>query len=109
VYPKLGELVGAGAPIMSIAVMDDMWVTFQVREDLLQSLNVGQKIKAFVPALQKKEVTLKVTYMKDMGTFAAWKATKTTGQYDLRTFEVKAIPIQKVDGLRAGMSVILER
>lgn len=109
VYPELGELVGTGAPIMSIAVMDDMWVTFQVREDLLQSLKVGQKISAFVPALKKEKVNLRVTYMKDMGTFAAWKATKTTGQYDLRTFEVKAVPLQKIDGLRAGMSVILER
>lgn len=109
VYPKMGELVGTGAPIMSVAVMEDMWVTFQVREDLLQDLAVGQECTAFIPALGKKEVRLTITYLKDMGSFAAWKATKTTGQYDLKTFEVKAIPLEPVKGLRAGMSVILER
>lgn len=109
VYPKLGELVGTGAPIMSVAVMDDMWVTFQVREDLLKDLAVGKECTAFIPALGKKEVELKVTYMKDMGSFAAWKATKTTGQYDLKTFEVKARSSKPIEGLRAGMSVILER
>ncbi len=109
VYPKLGELVGTGAPIMSVAMVENVWVTFQVREDLLRDLAVGKECIAYIPALGKKEVKLKVTYMKDMGSFAAWKATKTTGQYDLKTFEVKALPLQPVEGLRAGMSVILER
>ncbi len=109
VYPKIGELVGTGAPIMSVAVMDDLWVTFQVREDLLQDLAVGKECTAFIPALGKQPIRLKITYMKDMGSFAAWKATKTTGQYDLKTFEVKGIPLESVKGLRAGMSVILER
>lgn len=109
VYPQIGELVGSGAPIMSVGVVNDLWVTFQVREDLLEDLAVGAECTAFIPALNKKEVRLKVNYMKDMGSFATWKATKTTGQYDLRTFEVKAVPLQPVKGLCAGMSVILER
>lgn len=108
IFPKQGELVGTGAPIMNVAVMDDMWVTFNVREDLLQSLTVGTEFEAFVPALDKN-IRLKVNYMKDLGTYAAWKATKTTGQFDLRTFEVRALPTDKVEGLRPGMSVILDR
>lgn len=108
IFPKQGELVGTGAPIMNIAVMDDMWVTFNVREDLLQSLTVGTEFEAFVPALDKN-IRLKVNYMKDLGTYAAWKATKTTGQFDLKTFEVRALPTDKVEGLRPGMSVILDR
>lgn len=108
IFPKQGELVGTGAPIMNIAVMDDMWVTFNVREDLLKDLTMGTEFEAFVPALDQN-IRLKVNYMKDLGTYAAWKATKTTGQFDLKTFEVRALPTDKVEGLRPGMSVILDR
>ena len=108
IFPKVGELVGTGAPIMNIAILDDMWVTFNVREDLLQGLTMGTEFEAFVPALDKN-IRLKVNYMKDLGTYAAWKATKTTGQFDLKTFEVKAMPQEKVEGLRPGMSVILKK
>ena len=108
IFPKVGELVGTGAPIMNIAILDDMWVTFNVREDLLQGLTMGTEFEAFVPALDKN-FRLKVNYMKDLGTYAAWKATKTTGQFDLKTFEVKALPQEKVEGLRPGMSVILKK
>ena len=86
VYPKVGELVGTGSPIMSIAVMDDMWGTFNIREDQLAGLQVGSEFTAFVPAFNK-EVKMKVYYLKDQGSFAVWKATKANGQYDLKTFE----------------------
>ena len=106
IFPKVGELVGTGAPIMNIAVMSDKWVTFNVREDLLKGLTVGTEFDAIVPALDNKEIKLKVYYMKDLGTYAAWKATKTTGQFDLKTFEVRARPVEAVSELRPGMSVI---
>lgn len=93
---------------MNIAVMDDMWVTFNVREDLLQGLGMGTEFEAFIPALNRN-IRLKVYYLKDLGTYAAWKATKTTGQFDLKTFEVKASPLEKTEGLRPGMSVILNK
>lgn len=107
IFPQIGELVGTGAPIMNVALMDDMWVTFNVREDHMNLFKMNQTVKATIPALGNKEVTLKVYYMKDLGSYAAWKATKTTGQYDMKTFEVKAAPASKVEGLRAGMSVLL--
>lgn len=109
IFPKVGELVGTGAPIMNIAIMDDKWVTFNVREDLLKNLTMGTEFEAIVPALDNKTLRLKVNYMKDLGTYAAWKATKTTGQFDLKTFEVRALPLEKVEGLRPGMSVILKK
>lgn len=108
-FPERGELVGTGAPIMNIADLHDMWVTFSVREDLLKDLKVGNQIEAFIPALENQSVTLQVYYLKDMGTYAAWKATKTTGQFDAKTFEVRARPTEPIDGLRPGMSVILKR
>ena len=107
IYPKVGELVGTGSPIMSIAVMDDMWGTFNVREDQLNGMKVGSEFSAFVPAFNK-EIKMKVYYLKDQGSYAVWKATKANGQYDLKTFEVKARPVEKLDGLRPGMSLIIK-
>jgi HlyD family secretion protein len=107
IYPKVGELVGTGSPIMSIAVMDDMWGTFNVREDQLNGMQVGSEFTVFVPAFNK-DIKMKVYYLKDQGSYAVWKATKSNGQYDLKTFEVKARPVEKLDGLRPGMSLIIK-
>ena len=107
IYPKVGELVGTGSPIMSIALMSDLWGTFNVREDQLKGMEVGKTFKAFVPAFNK-DVEMKVYYMKDQGSYAVWKATKANGQYDLKTFEVKARPVEKFEGLRPGMSLIVK-
>ena len=109
IFPKVGELVGTGAPIMNIAMLDKLWVTFNVREDLLQGLTMGSEFEASIPALNNKIVKLKVYYLKDVGTYAAWKATKTTGQFDLKTFEVKATPLETIENLRPGMTVILKK
>ena len=108
VYPKVGELVGTGTPIMSIAVMDDQWATFNIREDQLKDIKVGQEITVRVPAIDK-ETKMKVTSMKDKGSFAVWKATKASGQYDQKTFEVKARPTEAMKDIRPGMSVILKK
>ena len=107
VYPKVGELVGTGSPIMSIAVMQDMWGTFNVREDQLSGMKIGSEFTAFVPAFNK-DIKMKVYYMKDQGSYAVWKATKANGQYDLKAFEVKARPVEKLDGLRPGMSLVIK-
>ena len=108
IFPSLGELVGTGAPVMNVALMDKMWVAFNVREDHLSQIKMNAVVDAVVPALGDKAVRLRITNIKDMGTYAAWKATKTTGQYDMKTFQVKATPIEKVEGLRPGMSVLLK-
>lgn len=108
VYPKVGELVGTGSPIMSVSLMNDIWGAFNVREDQLDGMKVGSIVTAFVPAF-KKEIRMKVYYIKDQGSYAVWKATKSNGQYDLKTFEVKARPMDKLEGLRPGMSLILKR
>ena len=104
-FPHAGELVCTGAPIMNIAVMDDIWVSFNVREDNLQKMQMGQRFTAEIPALGTT-VEMEVNYMKDRGEYAAWKATKQTGQYDLKTFEVRAVPVGNVDGIRPGMTVL---
>ena len=108
VYPKVGELVGTGSPIMSIAVMDDQWATFNIREDQLKGVQIGTEMTVQIPALDK-ELKMKVYHMKDKGSFAVWKATKASGQYDQKTFEVKARPVEKIEGVRPGMSVIMKK
>ena len=107
IYPKVGELVGFGSPIMSISMVDDIWGTFNVREDQLKDMKIGTKLKVYVPALDK-QIEMRVISLKDQGSYAVWKATKSNGQYDLKTFQVKARPVQKVDGLKPGMSLIIK-
>lgn len=109
VFPRVGELVGSGAPIMNVSEMSDLWITFNVREDLLSQFAKGQVLKARIPALDGREVNIRVYYLKDLGSYSAWKATKVTGDYDLKTFEVRARPDQPIEGLRPGMSVIVPR
>ncbi|MCI7051083.1 MAG: hypothetical protein MR971_05985 [Bacteroidales bacterium] len=88
---------------------DDVWFTFNIREDLLPGLKVGTEMQVYLPAFDK-HVAVRITRMKDVGTFAVWKATKALEGFDLKTFEVKARPLD-LDGLdevRSGMSVVLE-
>lgn len=108
IFPKVGELVGLGSPIMSISEMNDMWGTFNIREDQLNGMKVGDTFKAYCPAFDK-EIEMKVYHIKDQGSFAVWKATKTNGQYDIKTFEVKARPSKPVEGLRSGMTLIIRK
>lgn len=108
IFPKVGELVGLGSPIMRISEMNDMWGTFNIREDQLNGMKVGDTFKAYCPAFDK-EIEMKVYHIKDQGSFAVWKATKTNGQYDIKTFEVKARPSKPVEGLRPGMTLIIRK
>lgn len=107
IYPHVGELVGTGSPIMSVAIMQDMWASFNIREDQLSGMKIGDEVETYIPAFDKT-LKMKVYYMKDQGSYAVWKATKANGRYDLKTFEVKARPIEKIEGLRPGMSVIIK-
>lgn len=109
VYPEVGELVSLGAPIMSVLKTDDRYITFNVREELLNDLTMGKKIKVMIPALGKKEIEAEIYYIRDLGSYATWRATKTTGSWDSRTFEIKARPTEKVENLRPGMSIVYNK
>lgn len=110
IFPETGELVGSGAPIMNIARIDDMWFTFNVREDFLPDLTVGTETEVYVPAFDKT-VPVRITRVKDVGTFATWKATKALDKFDLKTFEVHARPLDasQLEGIRGGMSAVMKR
>lgn len=107
-FPKQGELVGQGAPIMTVTDLDDMWLSFSIREDLLNNITVGKIIDVKIPALGNKTYKAKVNFVKCMAAYATWRATKVSGQFDAKTFEVRAIPTEKIENLRPGMSVIID-
>ncbi len=104
IYPNVSELVATGAPLMTLQTSDH-WAVFNVRETLLKDIRTGSKLRVYIPALDK-ETTLTVFYIKDLGTYANWQATKSTGDFDARTFQIKARPEKPIDGFRPGMSVI---
>ncbi|MGN0232988.1 MAG: HlyD family secretion protein [Bacteroidaceae bacterium] len=110
IFPEPGELVGTGAPIMNVSCLDDVWFTFNIREDLLPGLSVGTETELYLPAFDRR-IPVRITRMKDVGSFAVWKATKALDGYDLKTFEVKACPLEseELDGIRSGMSAIMEK
>ena len=107
-FPKVGELVGQGAPVASVTDLNDVWFTFNVREDYLHGMKQGDKITVIIPALDGKEVPATINYVAVRESYATWKATKETGMYDAKTFEVRAVPDVKVDGIRPGMSAIVK-
>ena len=108
IFPELGELVGSGAPIMNVAMTGHVSVIFNVREDYLPGITVGTEMDAYVPAYDKT-IRVKVSRVKNVGSFAVWKATKASDGYDLKMFEVRALPVgtEGMDSMRSGMTVIL--
>ncbi len=109
IFPNPGELVGTGAPIISITDLSDIWFTFSVREDLLSGMTVGSSVQLKIPALGKQTFEAKVTFVKAMASYATWRSTKVSGQYDAKTFEVRAKPVNNIPELRPGMTAIIEK
>lgn len=109
IYPEPGELVSLGAPIMSLLKIADKYVTFNVREQQLNDMKLGETIKVIIPALDNRETDATIYYVRDLGSYATWHATKSTGDWDSRTFEVKARPTDSIAGLRPGMTVLYRK
>lgn len=108
IYPQPTELIATGAPIISLLKLDDRYITFNVREDHLSDFKMGQNVNVEIPALDMKSIDAKVYYIRDMGSYATWEATKTTGDWNSRTFQVKVRPSDMTD-LRPGMTVIYRK
>ena len=106
-FPKAGELVGQGSPVMAVTDLDDAWFTFNIREDMLHGLRTGDVLDVMVPALGDDIYRTEVTYISVLESYATWRATQDTGGYDARTFEVRSVPRVHIDGLRPGMTAIV--
>jgi HlyD family secretion protein len=107
IVSERGELVPTGFPVITILDTEDNWATFYVREDLLSDIRMGSEIKATIPALGNREVTFKVNFISPMADFATWTSTKTSGGFDMKSFEIHAVPTTEIEGLRPGMSVLV--
>lgn len=103
-----GEVAPAGFPLVLVTDLSDKWVVFNIREDELPGVEVGTVLKGFIPAVNRT-VDLKVNWINPRGEYAVWRATRQSTGYDLRTFEVRARPVEELPALRPGMTVIVER
>ena len=108
VYAKLGDLIGTGSPVMSILDMSDCWLFFSVREDMLGSMRPGESVEVRIPALGEEHYKCNITRVQAMASYATWRATKTNGQYDVKSFDVKMVPEGPIEGLRPGMTAIID-
>ena len=108
IIPNRGEVVSAGYPIVNLVDLNDVWVVFNIKENLMSSFKKGSTFETQIPALNNKKIKLQVRYIAAQGDFATWSATKTQGDFDMKTFEIKAYPMEKVEGLRPGMSALVD-
>jgi HlyD family secretion protein len=103
-----GEYVSPGVPLVTLIDLDDMWIHFDLREDLVKTLKVGDRFGVRIPALGDRSITVEVKLIATKGEYASWRATRATGDFDLRTFAIRAYPVDKVPELRPGMSAYLD-
>ena len=103
-----GEYVSPGVPLLTLIDLDDVWLHFDLREDLIRTLKVGDRFNVRVPALDDRTITAEVKLIAARGEYASWRATRATGDFDLRTFSIRAYPVEKVPELRPGMSANLD-
>ena len=103
-----GEYVSPGVPLITLIDLNDMWIHFDLREDLVKTLKLGDRFDVRIPALADRRITVEVKLIATKGEYASWRATRATGDFDLRTFSIRAYPVDKVPDLRPGMSAYLD-
>lgn len=103
-----GEYVSPGVPLVTLIDLNDVWLHFDLREDLVKNLKVGDRFDVRIPALDERRVTVEVKLIATKGEYASWRATRASGDFDLRTFSIRAYPVQPTPELRPGMSAYLD-
>jgi HlyD family secretion protein len=103
-----GEYISPGVPLVTLIDLNDLWVHFDLREDLVKTLKVGDRFDVRIPALADRRITVEVKLIATKGEYASWRATRATGDFDLRTFSIRAYPVEKVPELRPGMSAYMD-
>lgn len=108
ILPNVGEIISAGFPVITVIDLTDIKVTFNLREDLLAKIQMGSSFNATFVALGGKTVKLRVNHISPKGDFATWRATRVSGEFDMKSFEVRTVPVEPVEGLRPGMSAVAD-
>jgi HlyD family secretion protein len=103
-----GEYISPGVPLVTLIDLNDLWIHFDLREDLVRTLKVGDRFAVRIPALADRRITVEVKLIATKGEYASWRATRATGDFDLRTFSIRAYPVEQVPELRPGMSAYLD-
>jgi HlyD family secretion protein len=103
-----GEYVSPGVPLVTLIDLNDLWIHFDLREDLVRTLKLGDRFDVLIPALSNRRITVEAKLIATKGEYASWRATRATGDFDLRTFSIRAYPVEKVPELRPGMSAYLD-
>jgi HlyD family secretion protein len=103
-----GEYVSPGVPLITLIDLNDLWIHFDLREDLAKAIKLGDRFDVRIPALADRLITVEVKLIATKGEYASWRATRATGDFDLRTFAIRAYPVDKVPELRPGMSAYLD-
>jgi HlyD family secretion protein len=103
-----GEYVSPGVPLVTLIDLNDLWIHFDLREDLVKTIKVGDRFDVRIPALGDRRIAVEVKLIATKGEYASWRATRATGDFDLRTFSIRAYPVEKVPELRPGMSAYLD-
>lgn len=107
ILAEQGELISQGYPVITVVDLSDIWITFNIRENLLSGARMGDIIKVKFPALENREIDFRINYIAPLGDFATWRSTKSTGEFDMRTFEIRAVPLEAVADLRPGMTSLI--
>ena len=105
---ELGEYVSPGVPLVTLIDLSDVWIHFDLREDLVKTLRIGDRLGVRIPALSGRRLRVEVKLIAAKGEYASWRATRTAGDFDLRTFSIRAYPVDRVPELRPGMSAYLD-
>jgi HlyD family secretion protein len=103
-----GEYVSPGVPLVTLIDLGDLWIHFDLREDLVRTIKVGDRFAVRIPALDDRRIAVEVKLIATKGEYASWRATRATGDFDLRTFSIRAYPVEKIPELRPGMSAYLD-
>ena len=103
-----GEYISPGVPLVTLIDLNDLWVHFDLREDLVRTLKLGDRFEVRIPALSDRRINVEVKLIATKGEYASWRATRATGDFDLRTFSIRAYPVENVPELRPGMSAYVD-
>lgn len=104
-----GEMAGAGFPVLTLVNLDDQWASFNIREEYLPGITIGHEMIARIPALGASDARFRVYYISPRAAYATWRSTREDSGYDMKTFEVRARPVEKIPDLRPGMTVLVDR
>jgi HlyD family secretion protein len=101
---EMGENVRAGQPILMVEAAGRQWLSFNVREDHLNRLAMGETASVMRNGAAGA-IKAGITELRPLGTFATWQAERVIGDHDRSTLRLRLEPVEEPAGLEPGMTV----